>query len=96
MEQVAIPAERIPGPVLLLCGDHDLLWVSCTYADLLAHRRGKLPYTELREPGAGHYVGDPVPNRPITPTLKVGGTQQDDALGRLDAWPKVLAFLRKP
>ncbi|MEV4342963.1 acyl-CoA thioesterase/bile acid-CoA:amino acid N-acyltransferase family protein [Actinoplanes sp. NPDC049596] len=88
-----IPVERIRGPVFLLCGDSDRLWPSCTYAGAIGARRGELPYTEVREPDAGHFIGDPVPNQATAPGAEVGGTQQADAVGRLDAWPKLLGFL---
>jgi dienelactone hydrolase len=88
-----IPVERIPGPVFLVCGQDDQLWPSCPYADAIASRLGAHPHTELREPGAGHYVGYPTPDLPIMPSSGSGGNQQADALGRLDAWPKLLGFL---
>lgn len=88
-----IPVERITGPVLLVCGDHDRLWPSCRYADAISSRLGAHPHTELREPDAGHGVGVLVPNWPSTPDSQNGGIQQDDALGRLDAWAKLLAAL---
>ena len=90
---VIIPVERIHGPVLLVCGEDDTLWPSCPYADAIASRLGDHPHTELREPGAGHLVCDPVPDVPMSTNQKLGGTQQADALGRLDAWPRLLAFL---
>ena len=60
------------------------------------------PHTLVHEPGAGHLVDFVVPNLPEPSNqvvsadreLTVGGTVQDDALGRLDAWPKLLAFLQ--
>ncbi|SNY74535.1 acyl-CoA thioesterase/bile acid-CoA:amino acid N-acyltransferase family protein [Paractinoplanes atraurantiacus] len=88
-----IPVERIRGKIFLLCGDDDKLWPSCVFSGAIAARRGDRPYTEVTEPGAGHYVGDPMPNQPTAPGAQVGGSQQADALGRLDAWPKLLSFL---
>lgn len=96
-----IPVERIPGPVFLLCGEQDLLWPSCPYADAMARRLHSHPYTLVREPGAGHLVASAVPNLPSASNsvslagreLTLGGTVQNDALGRLDAWPKLLRFL---
>ncbi|XVV16534.1 acyl-CoA thioesterase/BAAT N-terminal domain-containing protein [Actinoplanes sp. CA-131856] len=88
-----IPVERIRGRVFLLCGDDDRLWPSCVFSGAIGARRGDRPYTEVTEPGAGHYVGDPVPNQPTAPGPRVGGSQEADALGRLDAWPKLLSFL---
>jgi dienelactone hydrolase len=88
-----IPVERIAGPVLLICGEDDRLWPSCPYADAIVRRASGHPVTELREPGAGHYVGVPAPNLPTTPDSRSGGNQQADALGRLNAWPKLVSFL---
>jgi dienelactone hydrolase len=96
-----IPVEKITGPVALLCGDDDRLWPSCQSVYAIAARMGNRPHLELREPAAGHLVGMPVPNLPMPSgrvtspygPLDVGGTVQTDALGRLDAWPKLLAFL---
>jgi dienelactone hydrolase len=101
-----IPVERIRGPLFLLCGGSDLLWPSCPYSHEIAARRADnhAPYVDVlaEEPGAGHFVGSPVPNAPASSTttvsprygiLSVGGTQQADALGRLDAWPRLLQFL---
>jgi hypothetical protein len=34
-----------------------------------------------------------VPGTIDTPDARDGGTQEADALGRLDAWPKLLDFL---
>jgi dienelactone hydrolase len=88
-----IPAERITGPVLIVCGDSDRLWESCAYSDALSDRLGSHPHTERREPGAGHFVGALVPNVPYEPSAREGGFQQGDALGRLDAWANLLTFL---
>jgi dienelactone hydrolase len=96
-----IPVEKITGPVALLCGDDDRLWPSCPSVQAIAARLGDHPHLDLPEPAAGHLVGFPVPNLPMQSgqipsrygTLDVGGTVQTDALGRLDAWPKLLTFL---
>jgi pimeloyl-ACP methyl ester carboxylesterase len=96
-----IAVERIRGPVFLLRGDQDLLWPSCAYADAMARRLHDHPYALVREPAAGHLIGTAVPNLPEASNsvslagreLTVGGTVQDDALGRLDAWPTLLRFL---
>jgi dienelactone hydrolase len=102
----AIPVERIRGPLFLLCGGADLVWPSCPNSYEIAARRAAnhTPYADVlaAEAGAGHLVGSPVPNAPTSSTstvtprygkLTLGGTQQTDALGRLDAWPRLLAFL---
>ncbi|MCO8272165.1 acyl-CoA thioesterase/BAAT N-terminal domain-containing protein [Actinoplanes sp. TRM 88003] len=91
-----IPVERIADPVLLLCGDADRFWGACAAAGAIAVRRGDRPTTEVRQPDAGHLVGDPVPNHPAAKDInwaEVGGSAQADALGRLGAWPQLLKFL---
>lgn len=88
-----IPVDRITGPVLLVCGDQDELWPGCPYAAAISDRLGPHPHTTLREPGAGHYVGFLLPDVPCTPTAQSGGGLQADALGRLDGWKALLAFL---
>jgi hypothetical protein len=79
--------------VLTVCGEADRIWPSCTYSDALNDRLGTHPHTALREPGAGHEVGLILPDVPSTPDARAGGDQQADALGRLDAWNALLAFL---
>jgi dienelactone hydrolase len=96
-----IPVDRIRGPVFLLCGDRDLLWPSCPYADAMARRLHGHSHTLVRESGAGHLISYAVPNLPEASNsvsvagreLTLGGTVQDDAVGRLDAWPRLLRFL---
>jgi dienelactone hydrolase len=100
-----IPVERIRGPIFLVCGEDDQLWQSCKYTheitDRLAANGFTYPVVARAEPGAGHFVGALLPNRATSSestssrygTLKIGGSQSADALGRLDAWPRLLAFL---
>jgi len=97
-----IPVERIGGPVFLLCGDQDQLWPSCPFSQAMDRRLQDRPHTLVREAGAGHLVSFVVPDLPVASNEvsvagreeSFGGTVQDDALGRLDAWPKLLAFLQ--
>jgi dienelactone hydrolase len=103
--EAAIPVERIRGPIFLLCGADDQLWPSCPFSAQIADRRtaNRVPYRDVRisAPAAGHFVGSPVPNIPASSgtgqtrygKIFVGGTQQADALGRVDAWPRLLDFL---
>jgi dienelactone hydrolase len=104
-----IPVENIHASLFLLCGEDDQLWASCAYEDAIVQRwtdhHVTYRLTALREPDAGHLIDSVLPNRPqsskattIPPygTAAIGGTQQADALGRLDAWPKLLAFLASP
>ncbi len=92
-----IAVSRIAGPEFLVCGEDDRLWPSCPYADQIATELGAHPHTLLHEPNAGHLVANVEPGLPMASgtlgTENIGGTVQADALARLDAWPKMLAFL---
>jgi dienelactone hydrolase len=93
-----IPVERIRGPIFLVCGELDELWPSCRFTheitDRLAANGFGYPVVALVEPGAGHAVGSLLPNRAADSGFgRLGGSQSADALGRLDAWPQLLAFL---
>ena len=105
-EAAVIPVERIRGPVFLLCGRLDALWPSCSFADAITERLAAngfgYPVVSLAEPDSGHFVGATLPNlatssgfvtSPRYGRLNVGGNQEGDALARLDAWPRLLAFL---
>ena len=75
--------ERIGGPVLLACGEQDLIWPSCGNVDAITERlrahRFAHPVTALRNPDAGHLVGG------LTAWY---GSLTDDALTSLAApWP---------
>ena len=96
-----IPVEKVRGPVFLLYGDQDQLWPSGRFVEAMTHRMSKHPHTVVREAGAGHLVDFLVPNLPMASNSATyrghsetfGGTVQDDSLGRLDAWTKLLTFL---
>jgi dienelactone hydrolase len=100
-----IAVEKLTGPLLVVCGEDDQLWPSCGYADAIMDRLRATGTTyvhgEIKEPGAGHLVGVLSPNLPQSGGIwsgpvgrvRVGGDQQADALGRIDAWSRVLDFL---
>jgi dienelactone hydrolase len=92
-DRARIPVQRIRGPVFLLCGQADAVMASCPFTQAIGERLRARPYAELQVSDAGHLVGIPVAGGVNTPEGDLGGTQQADALGRLDAWPKLLAFL---
>jgi dienelactone hydrolase len=92
-DRARIPVERIRGPVFLLCGQDDAVMASCEFTRAIGERLRARPYAELQVPGAGHNVGIPVAGGAATPEGNLGGAQQADALGRLDAWSKLLDFL---
>jgi uncharacterized protein len=53
--------ERIRGPILLTCGEQDVVWPSCDYVDAVTTRlrahRFTHPVMALRYRDAGHLVG---------------------------------------
>lgn len=85
----AIPVERITGPVLLVCGESDIIWPSCPYAQAVDQRLSShgdpYPHELLSYPGAGHDVGWLAPDQP--------DSILDDARAKADAWPRLLALL---
>jgi dienelactone hydrolase len=93
-DRARIPVERIRGPVFLLCGQDDAVWASCPFTQAITERLRTRPYADLQEQDAGHNAGIPVAGGVNTPDGDLGGTQQADALARLNAWPRLLAFLK--
>ncbi|MBX9797270.1 acyl-CoA thioester hydrolase/BAAT C-terminal domain-containing protein [Sphingomonas sp.] len=90
----AIPIERSPAPVLLICGEKDSLWPSCPMGRQLAARDARV--TLLHYADAGHGVFGP-PLSPDDPRRNrlgaLGGSAEGNNAARRDGWPKVLAFL---
>lgn len=105
VREVAIPVERINGPVLLISGKGDAMWPSTLYSEMVMSRLAEhghpYPDQHLAYEGAGHIIGQPwVPttvfasSHPLAKTLYAyGGTAKGSADARADAWPKILAFL---
>ena len=98
--RAVIPVERIRGPILLACGQLDLVWPSCGYVDaitarLRAHRFAH-PVTALRYPDAGHLVGGlatwhaSMTDDALTSS---GGTVAATQAAQADAHAKLLALL---
>jgi dienelactone hydrolase len=98
--QAVIPVERIGGPVLLACGQQDLVWPSCAYVDaitarLRAHRFAH-PVTALRYPDAGHLIGGLTAwygSMTDDALTSFGGTVAGTQAAQADAHTKLLAFL---
>jgi dienelactone hydrolase len=89
-----IPDERIHGPVFLVCGRLDSIWISCPYAREIKARLQAFhhPYADSLHAyaRAGHFIGGLVPYQPRAPALVTA-----DARGREDLWPKLLSFLSR-
>ncbi len=95
-----IPIEKTSAPVLLLCGEKDSLWPSCTMArqvEARAKQFGRPAVTVLAYPDAGHGVLG-LPRKPGDPDIAklagLGGSGDGNNAARIDGWPKILAFLK--
>ncbi len=90
-----IPDEQIRGPIFLVCGGADEIWLSCGYARATVtrlHRFGHAYPDELHVyPKAGHFVGGLTPGLPVAPRFPYYDAATERA--RQDLWPKLLAFL---
>ena len=98
--QARIPVERIKAPVLVVGGQEDQVWNSAMMAHNIAERRSaaKLDTVSLIYVDAGHMLNGSAMN-PTTQydagPSKIGGTPQGNAAAQMDAYPKVLAFLKR-
>jgi len=94
-----VPVEQIAGPILLVCGEADRTWASCTYARAIMARRetGEHRYADvlLRFADAGHGIGELVPYQPGTALLVPMAEGAADAVAAAQAWPALLAFLAR-
>jgi dienelactone hydrolase len=89
----AIPVERTTAPVLLICGEADTLWPSCTMAGQLmrrARRHGRPSATLLAYPSAGHGVFGP----PRQSSDKASSSSEANNRAKTDGWPRAITFLK--
>ncbi len=89
-----IPVERIRGPIMLVCGEVDLVWPSCPSSRAIMNRLDASgdPYAHslYAYPNAGHYVDALLPYEPYAPhDFNFVG----DERAREQAWPRLLSFL---
>ncbi len=106
VEAATIPVERIGGPVLLISAGDDRTWptarLSAIAEERLARHGHRYPYRHLRYERAGHGIIPP-PYGPTTArdapgpgvAFAMGGTAEDDAFARADAWAQTLAFFAR-
>jgi dienelactone hydrolase len=99
---IAIPVEKIAGPVLLLAGKDDQIWPSAAMAQRLMDRLHRFHHGYADESIAYDDVGHPIPYAYLPAggergglTFAVGGTTAGTARAQADAWPRILAFLDK-
>jgi dienelactone hydrolase len=101
-----IPVQHIRGPVFLDCGTDDQVWTSCAYAQAVQGRLAAAhdpdPHVLYEYDGGGHFVGDPIPYQPVSPTYnntsepEQGLTALADYLADAQLWPHLLTFLADP
>lgn len=103
VERAAIPLERATGPLLLISGGADRMWPAakmCTMAMARLARYGREDAARhLNYPNAGHvlvprrHAPANVPQMPIV--LDLGGSPGAMLAAHDDAWPQVVAHLRR-
>jgi dienelactone hydrolase len=95
-----IPVEKIAVPVMVVGGHDDQTWASGMMAQNIAERRAEAKRETLAiiHPKAGHWLGGhgyfPTTQHNAGP-MKPGGTPEADAQVRGQAWPAMIAFLKK-
>jgi len=97
-----IPVERTRGAILLISGGDDGIWPSSEMARSIMERLRTnsfaYPCQHLEYPDAGHAIMGlgSVPASIEGPwgEIRFGGTEAANASARVDAWSKVLRFLR--
>lgn len=103
VKRAAIPVERIRGPVLLVSGADDRLWPSSRLSEMVIERLEAhghpYPHEHLRYEEAGHLItipeAMPPPEEPGLKRFELGGSREINEAASADAWPKVLAVLRR-
>jgi dienelactone hydrolase len=96
---VEIPVEKIRAPVLLLAGKDDQIWPSELMAKRIIARRGPrigdelLSYDDVGHPIPYTYV--PLGGDKGGESFAIGGTLQGEAGAQRNAWPHIVAFLKK-
>ena len=100
VERASIPAERVNGPIVMVCGERDSLWPSCPMSQAIQERLRTRsfthPVTLLSYPEAGHAAfGPPVEASAQNAAMLsfFGGTSAGTTAARTDSWPKVLAAI---
>jgi len=99
--EAVLPVERTAAPILLICGDADLVWPSCEMSEMIRARllqKGKAAPLLLRYPQAGHGVFGPAPPSGSASARywsMMGGTETANMAARQDSWPKTIEFLRQ-
>jgi dienelactone hydrolase len=91
--------EKIKGPVLVICGGHDIIWDSCEFSHAIIARldahHDPFPHKELSYPLAGHAVGsaDCCYSTIASAYIPYGGTVLGNAQASVQAHAQVLSYL---
>jgi dienelactone hydrolase len=91
---IPIPTQHFRKRVLLICGGADLLIPACPMAESIKARRKRASTRILAYPDAAHGITVLTPNVPYRFPPLEGHGRLANARARVDAWPKLLAFLR--
>ena len=101
VDDSAIRAEHINGPVFLVAGTDDQVWPAADFADTIAERlerhEHRYPCEYLREEGAGHLVCMPyLPGAEIFKNLIFTSSNIElSSIAMVKAWHAMLGFLDK-
>jgi hypothetical protein len=98
--RAVIAVERIRGPILLTCGQQDVVWPSCGYVDAITARlrahASASSVTALRYRDVGHLIGGltayygSLTGDALT---SFGGTVAGTQIAQADAHTRLLALL---
>ena len=95
-----IPVEKFKGPVMVIGGQDDQVWASGMLAHNIAEKRAEfgLETVSLIYTDAGHYLSGNGWNQTTQYNAgpsKSGGTPEGNARAQADAYPKMMAFLKR-
>jgi uncharacterized protein len=94
-----IPAELVPGPILLVTAGADQVWPSADMARALSRRLREHSdlhgYTILEYSEAGHSLGYLLPQLPPGLLPQEISDAATDKAARADAWPRAVEFIRQ-
>ena len=98
--EATIPIAEVGGPVLMICGESDIVWPSCQMGRAIADtaaQAGKDDVRLLAYPDAGHYAfGAPVSedDEVFDKLDKLGGSPEGNADALRQSYREMVAFLR--
>lgn len=95
-----IPVEKFKGSLMVIGGQDDQVWASGMMAQIIAEKRAAsgLETVALIYTDAGHYLsgnGWGQTTQYNVGPMKSGGTPEGNARAQADAYPKMIAFLKR-